>query len=266
MTPSPPFWREQRVFITGASSGIGKALAQHLARQGAKLGLLARRAPLLQDLATSLPLRADEVAWAVADVQDREALQEAVRGLETQLGPCDVMIANAGIYRKTEVTHFDTAAANAVIATNVQGVINSIGAVLPGMQQRGSGHLVAVSSMAAMLGLPSAGVYCASKAALVTLFQSLRVDLQRYGVKATVVCPGYVDTPMITDAERTTLKDIITAEHAAQRICHAIQRNRATDWFPWHTWAIVRLLSLAPSGVYRWAMRHMPEMEEAPLP
>lgn len=257
------FWHDKCVVVTGASSGIGKALAEHLVERGAKVGLVARRQHLLEQITIDLAAPVDTVAWACADVTDQAATAAAVQMLEKQLGPCEVMIANAGIYRKTDVMKFDAAVANDVITTNVQGVINSVGAVLPGMIQRKQGHLVAVSSIAAMIGLPAAGTYSASKAALVAFFQSLRVDLHPLGLKATVVAPGYVDTPLITDEERETVKDLLTAEQAAIRICEAIQRDRAIDWFPWQAWLVCRLLSLAPSGLYRRLIAHIPEMEEA---
>jgi short-subunit dehydrogenase len=189
-------------------------------------------------------------------------MTEAVQKLESELGPCDVMIANAGIYHKTDVTDFDVARQNHMIATNTQGVINTVGAVIPGMIKRGQGHLVAVASIAGMIGLPAAAAYSASKAAVIAMFQSLRVDLYPHGVQATVAAPGFVDTPLITDEERATLKDLLTAEQAAERICKAVERNRALDWFPWPTWLFCRLFSLAPSGLYRRLVAGIPDMEE----
>ena len=262
MKSASGFWQDQCVFITGASSGIGKALAEYLVTQGARVGLIARRQAVLEQMSAELAAGGGKVGWACADVTDAQAMSAAVQHLEQQLGPCDVMLANAGIYHKTDVTHFDLAAQNAVIATNVQGVLNTIGAVLPRMQQRQRGHLVAVASIAGMIGLPAAASYSASKAAVVTLFQSLRVDLHAYGIKATVVAPGFVDTPIITDEERATVKDLLTAEQAARRIARAIERNRAVDWFPWPTWLVCRLLSWMPSGLYRRLVANIPEMEE----
>jgi short-subunit dehydrogenase len=257
------FWQGKCVMVTGASSGIGKALAHYLIKQGARVGLIARRQAVLEKLATELLANSNScTAWACADVTDQGALQSAVHQLEQQLGPCDVMIANAGIYHKTDVLQFNAATQNSMIATNLQGVINTVGAVLPNMTQRKQGHIVAVSSIAGMIGLPASAAYSASKAAIVTLFQSLRVDLHPLGVKATVVAPGFVDTPLITDEERETLKDLISAEQAAERICKAIQRDRAIDWFPWPTWLFCRLLSFAPSGLYRRLVAHIPDMEE----
>jgi short-subunit dehydrogenase len=262
MNKNTNFWQDKCVVITGASSGIGKALAEYLAGQGARLGLIARDKDKLRQLVAALPAPANNLAWADVDVTDPTAMSIALRMLEQHIGPCMVLIANAGIYHKTDVVYFDAVKQNQVIATNVQGVINSVGAVLPGMIARRQGHIVAVSSIAGMIGLPAAAAYSASKAALVTYFQSLRVDLHPLGVKATVVAPGFVDTPMITDEERQTLKDLLTAELAAVRICTAIQRNRAIDWFPWQTWLVCRLFSLLPSGLYRRIITHIPEMEE----
>jgi short-subunit dehydrogenase len=266
MKANPVFWQSKCVLVTGASSGIGKALAEHLIKQGAKVGLIARRQEVLEQHATSLNAAGGTVAWACADVTDADALATAVQHLESVLGACDVIIANAGIYHKTDVRHFNAPMQNAVIATNLQGVINTVGAVLPGMTQRQRGHIVAVASIAGMIGLPAAATYSASKAAVVTLFQSLRVDLHPFGVKATVAAPGFVDTPLITDEERTTLKDLLTADQAAARICQAVEHDRAVDWFPWPTWLVCRLLSWLPASLYRRAVANIPDMEEPPTP
>ena len=155
---------------------------------------------------------------------DGPALAVAVRELEDRLGPCDVLIANAGIYRKTDVRQFDAEEANRVVATNVQGVLNAFGAVLPGMIRRRAGRLAAVASIAGMVGLPGAAAYSASKAAVITLLQSLRVDLYPLGIKVTAICPGYVDTAMITDLERATLKHLLTAEEVLQIMAAKRQR------------------------------------------
>jgi short-subunit dehydrogenase len=256
------FWQDKRVFITGASSGIGWATAEYLSRRGALVGLLARRKDRLADLAAQIRSQGGAAEHCPADVTDAAATTDAVRELESRLGPCDVLVAVAGVYRQTDVRRFDASRVNEVLSVNTSGVVNAFGAVLPGMIERESGRLAAVASMAAMLGLPGAAAYSASKAAVVTLLESLRVDLHPYGIKVTAVCPGFVDTPMITDEERKTLKGLLSAEQAAKRIAWAIERGRAEHWFPWHTWLICRAARLLPPNLYRLVMAHYPEMEE----
>ena len=256
------FWHQKCAIITGASSGIGSKLAELLAARGARVGLLARREPLLDELARLIASRGGRAAFAVGDVTHLPHVQTALRALEDELGPCDVLIANAGIYRKTNGREFDPAKANAVVATNLCGVINAIGAVLPGMVERGRGHLAAVSSIAGALGLPGAAAYSASKAAVTTLLESLRVDLRPLGIKVTTICPGFVDTAMITDGDRATVKNLVSAEEAARRIARAIERGRAECWFPWSTRLSTRVARLLPCYLYDRIMVHYPEMEE----
>jgi short-subunit dehydrogenase len=256
------FWSGKCVVITGASSGIGQTLAERLAKRGAKVGLLARRVERLAQIAEGIRAAGGSCAYAPADVTDATGLAAAVRQIEASLGPCDVMIANAGIYRKTDVRRFDAAAADSVIAVNLQGVIHAFAAVLPDMVARRAGRLVAVSSIAGMLGLPGAAAYCASKAAVTTLLASLRVDLYPLGVRVTAVCPGFVDTPMITDEERAARKDILTPADAADRICRAVERGRAEAWFPRGTWWMARLARALPPTIYRWVMARVPDMDE----
>jgi short-subunit dehydrogenase len=261
---SRQFWTGKCVIITGSSSGIGWALGEHLAARGAKTGLLARRQESLVALQQRIQSSGGEAAWATADVADLEQTRGAIRDLEAVLGPCDVLIASAGVYHQTHGRQFDPTVANQVVATNLQGVMNAIGVVLPGMVGRGHGHLAAVASVAGLLGLPTAGAYSASKAGLVILLRSLRLDLRGTGVQVTTVCPGYVDTPMITDQERATLRGLLTAEEAARRIARAVERGRAEYWFPWRTWLPAWLASLLPATVQQRLVSVMPEMEEAP--
>ena len=182
-----------------------------------------------------------------------------MRLLEESLGSCDVLIANAGTHPYTRGKVFDAENARAVFATNVNGVINAIGAVLPEMVKRRSGHLVAVASMAAMLGLPEVGAYSASKSALVTLMESLRVDLHRFGIKVTTICPGFVETPMIAHHPRSVLKFVLQPAEAAQRIARAIERGKAEYWFPWQMWLVAKLGRALPFGLYRRVCARLPK-------
>ena len=262
MRLSPAFWHEKRVLITGASSGIGRALAEELAAHAAFVGLIARRQDRLQELAEGIASRGGRAAFAAADVTLRDEVFSAVASLESVAGPWDVLIANAGVYRKTAARAFDVRRAELVVSTNLLGVIYAIGAVLPGMVQRQQGHLAAVASVAGMIGLPGAAAYCASKQGVVTLLQSLRADLWRSGIRVTTICPGYVDTAMITDEERATLRGLVSAEQAARRIAWAIQRGRAEDWFPrWTAWE-VRLARWLPPRLAARILSRYPELEE----
>lgn len=262
MKLSARFWRDKCVIVTGASSGIGRALAAGLAACGARVGLIARRETLLQELAAAIASCGGRAALAAADVTMREQVFGAVQTLEGALGPCDVLIANAGVYRKTAAREFDVERAELVLKTNLLGVVYALGAVLPGMVRRQRGHLAAVASVGGMIGLRGAAAYCASKQGIVTLLQSLRADLWGTGIRVTAICPGYVDTPMITDEERATLRDLVSADEAAWRIAWAIERGRAEYWFPWWTSLEVRLARLLPPRLAARILSRYPEMEE----
>lgn len=252
------FWKDKCVLITGASSGIGWALAEHVAARGARVGLIARRTDKLAELARRIESGGGRAAFAVADVADPDQTARAVRLLEDTLGACDVLVANAGVHRHTRGDVFNADNARAVFATNVNGVINAIGVVLPTMVERRRGQLAVVASMAAMLGLPEVGAYSASKAALVTLAESLRVDLHRFGVRVTTICPGFVETPMIASHPRRVLKFVLQPDEAARRIARAIERGRAECWFPWPMWLLARLARALPFGLYRRVCEQLP--------
>jgi len=237
-------------------------LGQVLAARQARVGLIARREARLLQLAEQIHSAGGRAAVAGADVTVRDQVFRAVAALESSLGPCDVLIANAGVYRKTAAREFDVQRAELVLTTNLLGVVYAIGSVLPGMIQRGRGHLAAVSSVGGMIGLPGAAAYSASKQGVVTLLQSLRADLWRTDIRVTAVCPGYVDTPMITADERATLRGLVSAEDAARRIAWAIERGRAEDWFPWWTALEVRLARLLPPRLAARILSRYPEMEE----
>ncbi len=256
------FWRDKHVIVTGASSGIGAALALAAAARGAKVGLIARRAEKLSELAQQLSAAGRQVAWQRADVVDRVGLATAIGHLEQTLGPADVLIANAGLYRKTDGAAYDSQRAEHVFQTNIIGVSNAVGAVLSGMVSRRRGHVCAVSSLGGLLSLPAGGAYCASKVAVATLLKSIRVDVAPHGVQVTTVFPGFVDTPMITDHERQTLRGVWTAERTACRILSAIERGRREDCFPFLLTLEIKLASILPWWLYRRVMKTVAPMEE----
>ena len=210
--------------VTGASSGIGRALAIQLGAAGYRLGLIARRRPELDATAASIVSSGGTVAAAVADVGDRQALHSAFESLADQLGPIDVMVANAGFGAPTRLDPLNTAEVEQTIRVNVMGVIYSIEAVLPGMLKRQRGHLLAVSSLAAFKGLPGESAYCASKAAVNAYMEGLRISLRTRGITVTTICPGYVQTAMTPMNSATPF--LMTAEAAAARIMRVIARRK----------------------------------------
>src|SRR2546430_8186807 len=196
-------WTNKVVLITGASSGIGRALGIQLARKGAAVGLLARRAEVLKQVAESIESSGGRALALRADVTDAAAMRAAVRELRQRFGPIDLMVANAGISVNTFVPDLCEKKIAELMNVNVIGVVNSVSAVLGEMVDRGSGHLVVNSSLAAYRGLPKSAAYCASKAAISSFFEALRIDLKGSGVDVTIIHPGFVKTPLIANIIHT---------------------------------------------------------------
>jgi len=242
-------WKDRVVLVTGASSGIGRALALELGRREARVGLLARRAEALIELAGEVERAGGKALALAADVRDAGEMKKAAERVREQWGHVDVLVANAGMSTTTAGTDLDAGEAGDVISINVIGVVNSVASVLPAMIARGEGQLIAISSLAAYRGMPKSGAYSASKAAVSTLFESLRVDLRRSGVSVTVIHPGFIRTPM-TAGRKKRLPFLLEVDDAACRILRAIERRARTYAFPWQLAAVVRLLKHVPNALY----------------
>lgn len=251
------WWRNRTIIITGASSGIGMAVARRLAQPGIRLGLVARRTTVIEELAGALRSRGAQVVTANADVTDLVALRSGVAEMERQLGPCEIVIANAGVHHYTPGPEFSAEAAAEVVRTNLIGVTNTIGSVLPGMVARRRGQLVAIASIAGVLGLPRMGTYCATKAAVVTQMNALAIDLRPLGIRVSTICPGFVDTPLIKTHNQRLLIFKMPVERAAERIIAAIERGKRICYFPWQTYFLARLGTLLPFGLYARLMRRV---------
>jgi short-subunit dehydrogenase len=245
-------FQDQVVIITGASSGIGWALAKELAAQGAKLGLLARREEELKKLASEIRALGRPAEYAVADVRERIPLIDAIHTLESKLGPCDVLIANAGVGSTNTIDDLNVKGTEKVIQVNLLGVIYSIEAVLPAMLQRGQGRVVAVSSLGSYKGLPTAAAYCASKAGLNAYMESLRIQLHGKGVSFTTICPGFIRTPMIENNKGMFL--IMSAEKAARKMARAIRKRKKVYNFPWVTTRLLKLCYWLPDWLLNRTM------------
>ena len=234
-----------KALITGASSGIGLELARELAKRGYALALLARRTDLLEQLAGELP-RAIAVG---CDVADATAVRDAVRRAEGELGGAfDLAIANAGVSIPGHATKFKLEDAERIIRVNVLGMMYLFDAVIPSMVERGSGRFAGVASLAGLRGLPAAGAYSASKAAMQSFLEAARVELAPHGVGVTIVNPGFVATPM---TEKNRFRPfLMTADRAAKIIADGLERGRRVVEFPRPTSLLMRAIRLVPDAVY----------------
>jgi short-subunit dehydrogenase len=235
--------------VTGASSGIGWELSRQLAQQGWQVALVARRKERLEELARQIADAGGQCLVVPADVGQREQAEHAYHYVRDQLGPPDLVIANAGVGRPTlvepEVNLDDV---EEMIRTNLLGVIYTLSAAIPDMLSRRRGHLVAISSLAGYRGLPGESAYCASKAAVNVYLDGLRIHLRGTGVRVTTVCPGFIKTPM-TEHNTFYMPGLLDAPEAARRILRAIQRGKKVYNFPWHVHLMVKLSRWVPDGL-----------------
>ncbi len=253
----------RRIVITGASAGIGAALARHYAAADTVIGLVARRREPMQALASSLPGRFEVYAL---DVSDSAALERAAREFCSRHGAPDLVIANAGI---SVGTHGDDPAdvpkLRRVLEVNVTGLAATLAAFAPAMRAERRGILCGIASLAGFRGLPGAGAYSASKSAAITWLEALRVELAGSGVSVVTICPGYVDTPM-TQVNRYRMPFLLSADEAARRIARAIAARRRLAVIPWQMAAISVLLRMLPPWLYdRFAARAPRKRRDLPL-
>jgi NAD(P)-dependent dehydrogenase (short-subunit alcohol dehydrogenase family) len=247
------------VLITGGASGIGRQFAKALAAEGAKVAALDLNAGLLESLAAEL--KGKPFASAVADVTDLAAVRAATRQLEERLGPTDVLIASAGLGRETSALDYKGEDMNAILSVNLIGVSNAIDAVVAGMRERRRGHIVALSSLASYRGVPRMAAYCASKAGVSALLDSIRVELKPLGVAVTTLCPGWIRTPM-TDAASVPGATMMPVEEAVRRMLDVIRARRSYYAFPANQAFEVRLLKYLPRGITdRLVMRRMNRLQ-----
>jgi hypothetical protein len=249
----------ERVFITGASSGIGAALAREYAAQGAILGLLARRRELLEELVASLPNPARHRIYAV-DVTDRAALASAARDFIDAAGGADIVIANAGVSQGTLTEELeDLPAFDAVFATNVNATVATFAPFLETMKrQRGRRRLVAIASVAGVRGMPGAGAYCASKAAVISYCESLRLEMKDHGIRVVTIAPGYIDTPM-TRQNSFPMPFLMPAPVFARAAVRAIARGDSYRVIPWQMGLVSKLLRVLPNALFDQIFARVPQ-------
>ena len=237
---TPP--RLKRAILTGASSGIGAALARELTRRGWAVALLARRGDLLRDLASELP---DAVAIE-CDVTDNVSVQNAVREAG---GVFDLAIANAGVGVPSHATKFNIADAEQMVRVNILGMMYLFDAVMPSMIERRSGHFTGIASIAGLRGLPTSSVYSATKAAMQAFLEASRIELAPYHVAVTIVNPGFIATPM-TEKNRFKMPFLMQPDKAARIIANGIERRARVVEFPLPMSLLMRLTRLVPDAIY----------------
>jgi NAD(P)-dependent dehydrogenase (short-subunit alcohol dehydrogenase family) len=245
-----------KVFITGASSGIGEALAVYYAGHGARLGLAARRGERLAALDQRL---GGGHACYPLDVADAPALHAAAADFVARFGAPDIVIASAGVSAGTLTEHAeDLAVFRRIMDINVYGMAATFAPFIPAMQAAGGERrLVGIASVAGIRGLPGAAAYSASKAAAIAYLESLRLEMRPAGIKVVTIAPGYIETPM-TAVNPYPMPFLMPAGRAAARFAAAIERGVGYTVIPWPMGIVAKLLRLLPNGVYDRLFTHAP--------
>ncbi|MGA8172686.1 MAG: SDR family NAD(P)-dependent oxidoreductase [Methylocystis sp.] len=239
----------KHVLITGASSGIGRALALRYARDGARLSLLGRDAARLEASAQACRDKGADVATFIVDVQDRAGMAKAVADA-LALAPLDIVFANAGVAGRLPTGQVlqDPEITRSILTTNVIGVFNTVEPVISAMTKRGAGTIAMVGSMAGVRGLPFMPVYCASKAAVYSYAEAMRGVLSPRGVDVCMIVPGFIATPM-TAWNKSWLPGLMSDVKAADIIARGVERRKPVIAFPLLMWLLLRFITFLPP---RW--------------
>lgn len=233
-------------WITGAGSGIGRALALRLARDGASVAVSARSAERLAAVAAENPGR---IHAFPLDVTDPDAVAAGVGAIEERLGPIDLAVLNAGTHTPMSLEDFSAGTARALFEVNYMGVVHGLDALLPRLRRRGAGQVAVVASVAGYRGLPTAAAYGPTKAALINLCESLKPDCDRAGIRLTLICPGFVATPL-TARNDFPMPDLIDADQAAELIVAGLAGDAFEIAFPKRFTRKVKIARCLPYGLY----------------
>jgi short-subunit dehydrogenase len=238
------------IWITGASSGIGRQLALDLAGHGATVAISARSGDALAEIAgenaniRSYPL----------DVTDLDACRQTAKSIEADMGPLDLVVMAAGIWIIRDIESFAAEDSIKAMRVNYEGAASVIDAVLPSMMQRRAGHVAPVASVAGYRGIPRAVTYAPTKAALISMAEALRTDAARHGIKVQIINPGFVRTPM-TDTNDFPMPFLLEPEDASRRIIAGLKSDRFEVVFPTRLAVIMKFLRLLPYRLYFWLMK-----------
>lgn len=244
-----------KVVVSGASSGIGLALARHYLERGATVAVFARRGELLQTLSTEFP---NKVFCYALDVRDAKAICDAANEFMARVGVPDIVIANAGVSRGTLTEYAeDIDAFQQVMDINVMGMVKTFQPFVHAMRLARRGRLVGIASVAGFRGLPGSEAYSASKAAAISYLESLRVEMYGSGVKVVTLCPGYIKTPM-TEINPYPMPFILDADEAARRMARVIERGTSFAVVPWQMGMVGWVLKRLPRWLYDLAFSKAP--------
>jgi NADP-dependent 3-hydroxy acid dehydrogenase YdfG len=233
------------IWITGASTGIGRALALRLAREGRPVAISARNAEELGEVARAA---SDCIHPFPLDVTDRNAVRGAAEAIAAKFGQVDIAVLNAGTHKPMSLDRFSSDTLKQLIDINIMGVAFAIEALIPAMLARRSGHIAVVSSVAGWRGLPTSAAYGATKAAMHNLVESLKFDADKAGIKLQLINPGFVKTPL-TDKNPFPMPFLVTAEQAAERIAEGLKQDKFEITFPRRFTFQLKFLRMLP---YRW--------------
>lgn len=241
-------YANQVVLITGAAGAIGRLLAQQFVQRGAHVGVMDLALEPLQQLVDELKKAGSpgKLANATCDITQRDAMHAAVKKLEAELGPTDVVIANAGVALNNPIKGFSAETFAKQVNVNLIGTANTLEPIIPGFIERRRGHIVALSSLASYRGLPHMAGYCASKAGVSAFMDSLRVELKQYQVRCTTICPSYIRSQMNAMLGVPT-PGILTPEYAVSRMMPGIEKQKPFIAFPFGNHYLLALSQLFPT-------------------
>ncbi len=246
--------RDKRVWLIGASSGLGAALVPLLMREGAHLAISARREEALRELATQHSTTGREILVRPLDVTDGAAVNAAADELWQTWRGIDVVIYNSGAWDLTDIGSFETETALSQIDVNYLGLVRVAGAMVPRMIERRGGEIVGVESLSGFAGFPRAAAYSSSKAGAIAFLQSLRIDLANYGVGVKTVNPGFFES-QLTAKNAFRMPFLMTADAAAVTIIRGLRQGKQEISFPWQLAGLVKLLTGLPRPLYEWIAR-----------
>jgi len=243
----------KNIFITGGTTGIGLSLTQEYLRQGHRVAVFARDHKKWEESATS---KHPMASYFAGDVINFDQLDLAMKKFSKQYGPLDLVIVNAGIGNPKKVPVPDFSLTRRIFEINVFGMINTTEAAFKIMFDQKKGHIVYISSIAALSGLSGNGAYCGSKAAMMRMAESYAIDWHQFGIDVTCVFPGFVDTPL-TKANPHSMPFLMSSAKAAQIIVRGVENKKLCIGFPWQTYGLMTLLSILPRSFYIYISRRL---------